>query len=331
MTAFRLGHCGLSVTATIAMLVGCGGGRQIPATGASAGQLRTSGNATATRAGGPLLYVARVHDGVSIVSLNDDEQIAQITGYGYVPGLCSDPSGNIWMPNFRHGRYYVDEFAHGGTKAIAELRVPKESRLASCAVDPSSGDLVVLGSNIDGYWSALIWRGARAGKPEKYGMDFDPLFAAYDNAGNLFITGWAGGSDWFFEMGELAKGSAKVTRIRLDKHALEPGEVQWDGTNVVVATSVSRRARNPFSSKSLFRLYRLQISGTSGHVVQIIQPQRLREGDFTGVLFVLHAQTVIGVANKGRKSLLEWTYPDAGKATKTIGRYDDIHGLAISK
>lgn len=281
----------------------------------------------ASHAGEPLLYVARVHDMISILSLRDDKPVAQITGYGYAAGVCSDPSGNVWVTNYRGGRFHVDKFAHGGTKAIAQLRAPNGSNLAGCAVDPISGDLAVVGYN-----TVLVWSGARDGKPARYSVYFAPLYAAYDNAGNLFITGWEGGSDWIFEMAELAKGSRKVTNIRLDKRANEPGEVQWDGKYVVVATAVSRRTRNPFSNEWLFRLYRLQISGTSGHVVQVVQPQRLRSGySQTGVLFVLQDHTIIGVGGKRHESLLAWSYPVGGKATGTITHYHDIHALAISE
>jgi hypothetical protein len=329
MTAFRFVHHVLGVTVAVAILAGCSGWQQqIPATGASAetgSGLRR--NAMASHAGEPLLYVARAHDAISILSLRDDKAVALIRGYGYAAGVCSDPLGNVWVTNYRHGRFYVDEFAHGGTKAIAHLRAPNGSNLAGCAVDPISGDLAVVGYN-----TILVWSGARDGKPTRYSVYFAPLFAAYDNAGNLFVTGWEGGSDWFFVMAELAKGSQKVTNIRLDRHAYEPGEVQWDGKYVVVATTVNRRTRNPFSNKSVFRLYRLQVSGKSGHVVQVVQPQRLRNGDSeTGVLFVLHDRTIIGVAGKKRESLLAWSYPLGGKAMGTIAHYRDIHALAISE
>jgi hypothetical protein len=328
MTAFRFVHRVLGATATVAILAACSGWpRQIPSGGSIATDSGFQRNAMASRASEPLLYVVRAHDVVSIVSLRDDKPVGRITGYGYASGVCSDPSGNVWVTHYRHNRFYIDEFAHGGTKAIAQLRAPSGFTLAGCAVDPISGDLAVVGYN-----TVLVWNGARAGKPARYTVYFAPLHAAYDNAGNLFISGWEGGSDWIFEMAELAKGSPKFTNIQLDKHAYEPGDVQWDGKHVVVATSVDRRTRNPFSNKSLLRLYRLQVSGTAGHVVEVVQLQRLRSGySQAGVLFVLYEHTVIGVAGKRRESLLAWSYPAGGKATGTITHYREILALAISE
>ena len=156
-------------------------------------------------------------------------------GYSYITGLCSDESGNVWAPNLRHGHWFVDEYAHGGSGPIEILPAPHRwLAFAGCAVDPNSGDLAVMGDNVDGVPFVLVWSGARSGKPAKYPVPFEPLNAAYDDTGNLFVTGWEGGSDFVFEFGELAKGGSAVKPIELDKRAGLPGGVQWDGTNVVV-------------------------------------------------------------------------------------------------
>lgn len=329
MATFRFGHLALSLAAAVAIFAACGGRQaEIPPGTPDAPGSALQREARSS-AGGPLLYVARGHDTISIVSLRDGKAVAQITGYGYPTGICSDPAGNIWVPNYRsssNDHYHVDEFAHGGTKAIVELRAPNGVQLAGCAVDPSSGDLVAVAYN-----TVLIWRGARKGKPVRYSVDFAPLFAAYDNAGNLFITGWAGGSDWWFVMAELPNGSAKFRNIHLDKHIGEPGDVQWDGKYVVVSTAVSRRTGNPFGQFWVARLYRLQISGSTGHVEQIVEPRGLKESFRAGMLFALQGRSIIGLSGKRREDLGTWPYPAGGKATSSIAHYRKIHGLAISQ
>jgi|HubBroStandDraft_4_1064222.scaffolds.fasta_scaffold00006_89 hypothetical protein len=334
-----------SICAAAAVLASCGGSQPIGAPGAMPQEapftMHTNRTETpiALDAKGPLLYVDHVlgegshsYSVISILSLPEGRVLTKITGYGYISGLCSDASGDVWASDYRHGHWYADKFARAGTKPIEELQPPHRwSMLTGCAVDPASGDLVVLGENIDGVPYALIWSGGREGKPARYQVDFEPLFATYDDAGNLFISGWEGGSDWFFEMAELASGSAKVTHMQLDKHTESPGDVQWDGKYVVVSTALSRRTRNPFGEFWTPRLYRLQVSGSKGHVVQVVQPQGLRGRIDVGMLFVLQNHAVIGMAGKRIYNLRTWPYPAGGKATRSIAHFNDIRGLAISQ
>jgi hypothetical protein len=280
----------------------------------------------------PLVYVAHLvkHRGhysgvVSILSLQG-KTMASITGYGYISGSCADAAGNVWVLNMRH-RWHVDEFAHGGTTPIAELRPPRRwSILSGCAVDPVSGDLAVVGANIDGAQYAIIWSGARSGKPAMYHVPFYAGEAAYDDAGDLFITGPAGGSisEYFFAFGELAKGSDQVARIQLDKKTGHPGGVQWDGSYVVVGTTQERdRPRGC--------LYRVQVSGTTGKVVGVVFPHGFYPGLYPSPLFVLHDHAVIGVAGTYGDGVWAWPYPAGGKPASQIASFKYITGLTISK
>jgi hypothetical protein len=145
------------------------------------------------------LYVAHVlgsgnlaHTVIAVLSLSE-KVVANITGHGYATGKCADASGNIWVPYYLHHNWYVDKFARDGTKPVAELRPPKRSYLAGCAVDPVSGDLTVMDK---GTSAVDIWRGAREGKPATHSVSFPLSNAVYDGAGDLFVTGSAGGSDF---------------------------------------------------------------------------------------------------------------------------------------
>jgi hypothetical protein len=285
------------------------------------------------RANGPLLYVAHVvkHGGhyssvLSILSLQG-KTVGAITDYRYISGVCADAAGNVWVPNQRH-RWYVDEFAHGGTTAIAELRPPRRwSILSGCAVDPVSGDLAVMGANIDGAQYAIIWSGARSGKPAMYHVPFYAAEAAYDDVGDLFITGPAGGSisEYFFAFGELAKGSGHVKRIQLDKKTGHPGGVQWDGSYVVVGTTQDRDPPRGC-------LYRVQVSGAKGRVVNAVFPKGLDRDLYPSApVFVLHGDAVIGVAGTNGEGVWAWPYPAGGKPTQSLGSFETIQGVAISK
>jgi len=320
----------LSLSATFAFLAGCGG---LPIDSAQ-GRLAQNDARQASKAGGPLLSVAhRSGHGadsesvVSIISLRQDKVIARITGYGYIGGVCSDASGNVWVSNHRRGQWYVDQFARGGSKEIDQLRAPHRwSNLGACAVDPTSGNLAVMGANIDGANKALIWSGVPSGKPAIYSLPFCPVSAAYDGAGNLFITGWACGSTFNAYFGELAKGSGHVALIKLDKQTGPFGGVQWDGTYVAVAVAVSHRRVHRL-------LYRVQVSGTAGKVVGTVEPQGFYMCYCFGTpsgLFVMHDGTIIGTAGKHGDGIWTWPYPAGGKRTQSIARYEGINGIALS-
>jgi hypothetical protein len=318
----------LSISLATALLAGCGALPQAPvvAPGGSIAQRI----APASKADGPLLSVAHRtgHGGhsesvVSIISLPQDKVLARVTGYGYISGVCSDASGNLWVPNLRHGRWHVDKFARGGSKEIEQL--PARSSLGACAVDPTSGNLAVMGADVDGANKVLIWSGAHSGKPAKYSLPFCPVSAAYDDADNLFITGWACGSTFNAYFGELAKGSAHVTLIKLDKRTGPFGGVQWDGSYVVVAVAVSYRRAHRL-------LYRVQVSGTAGKVVGTVKPQGFYVCCFgtPSGLFVLNDGTIIGMGGKHGEGIWTWPYPAGGKRTESIARYAGINGIALS-
>lgn len=58
--------------------------------------------------------------------------IGKLTGLNSPKGLCVGESGNVFVT----GPRYVVEYAHGGTKPIATLKIPKATAY-SCAVDPA--------------------------------------------------------------------------------------------------------------------------------------------------------------------------------------------------
>jgi hypothetical protein len=328
----RLLGTGLSA----AILTACGGAQnQVPAsaTAGFAGAVAERG-ATPRDASGsePLLYVVhRVRRGthwypvVSILSLEQDKEVARITRYSIVGGICSDPSGNVWISGRLGSRWHIDEYPPGATTPTTGLNAHGVGS-GGCAVDPNSGDLAVVGTNIDGGWKVLIWPGARKGTPAEYGAPLLPLFATYDNSGNLFISGPAGYSisEYYFALGELPKGSSTVQRITLDKPTGHWGAVQWDGTYLVVNTT----KRTHFDRSVI---YRVQVSGTKGEIVAALRPQGFYGGIYpSSPAFVLDDGSIIGIYGKHGEQLREWSYPSSGKPTPPIARYAVVTALALS-
>lgn len=316
----------IAFSTTSLLLAGCGGVSPMAGSGVQASM-------GASRAGyaGDLLYVAHGdglsgrHGVVSILTLPAGKPYASIK-FGYLSGICSDTSGNVWLVVWKthpHG-YYLDEYAHGGTAPIAEVRIPKGGFGFGCAVDPTSGDLAVMSpSESTPYRGSIdVWTTGYKGEPAIYDVPFVPENGAYDDSGNLFIDGKPGGSDIGALFADLAKGSRAVMGVKVDRHTSLAGGVQWDGKYFAFQTG----GYHPFM-KGPPRIYRVEISGTSGHVVGADIPS---EPQLYGVAwFALEGDSVISMAGDGSQ-LDVWPYPIGGPHTAHLGRFRYIRGLTIS-
>jgi hypothetical protein len=314
----------LSLTGAVALSEACG------ATVAPTAPLQAPAQTAASSPSDDLLYVGHV-DGeashkprgvVSILTFPQGKPVATISGFGPW-GMCSDPSGNVWIVAYTPEAWYLYQFAHGGTKPIAKIRMPKGSFGVGCAVDPTTGNLAVMNdSNGVSYSGSIdVWAGAQPGKPAVYNVPFVPQYAAYDDQGNLFFDGFPGGSDFSLVLGEVARGSDSVTRIRLDKRIAFPGGVQWDGAYIAVETG-------GFESKGRPRIYRVQVSGSSGTVVGAVYPSD--PALYYAAVFCIDGRTMVSMAGSKGGRIELWPYPAGGKSTKFIGRFKGVRGMAIS-
>src|SRR5581483_10529310 len=88
-----------------------------------------------------LLYVANRKDGsVFVYSYPEGKAKGSLLDVK-ASGLCSDSSGNVFVPAGRE----ILKYAHGGARPIEALRDPLGGATQFCAVDPASGDLAVSG------------------------------------------------------------------------------------------------------------------------------------------------------------------------------------------
>jgi hypothetical protein len=315
------------------MLSGCASQTQLPMGSAPSGVGAVGQALTQPSAHGDLLYVAHArsysarHTVVSILTLPQGKPVATIAA-GYLSGMCSDGSGNVWLVVWRaHPEgYYLDEYAHGGTKPIAQIRIPSGGFGNGCAVDPKSGDLAVMnptGGSSEYRGSIDVWAGAREGKPAVYDVPFLPKNGAYDESGNLFVDGTPGGSDPWLLFGELVKGGSAVASVRIDKKTALPGGVQWDGKYIAVQTG----GYHPYMRGNP-RIYRIKMSGTSGRVVGVVIP---RDPALRGTAwFAVYGDSVISITGSHKSKVEIWPYPAGSGEAHVIGRFNEVRGLTIS-
>ena len=228
-----------------ALLAGCGGSQ--PPIGAPDAMQQGRPPLTRDASGNNLIYATSA-DLVSAYDFSGNLMFNLKNLYG-VRGLCSDASGNVFIPV--GGLVY--EYAHGGTQPIAVLTGASHSAFG-CAVDPITGNLAVTSTaNSHGAGNVAVYEHAQ-GVPQVFTDPdiHDFIYCGYDNAGNLFVDGATGGKTY---LSELLSGGSGLAKISLDKRVQRAGAVQWDGQYLSMGDSYDHL------------VYQISVSGTTGTVV----------------------------------------------------------------
>ncbi|HVR46069.1 MAG TPA: hypothetical protein VMT95_05480 [Candidatus Binatia bacterium] len=239
---------------------------------------------------------------------------------GYSNGLCSDSGGDVFLTVFSASFVKIFEYAHGGTKPIAELRDPQPTPIG-CASDPTSGNLAVTNSfPTEGLESVAIYKGTQGKAKLYYSIpEMHVLaFCAYHNAGDLFVDG-KNRTNGRFALAELPKGSGtfqSITVKGLDTR--KPGNLQWIGNYLTVAVPTAHR------------IYTLQVSGTTGTIVGTTVLHRWDTR--TTVQSWIDGNTVIAPRGLTNETIAFWNYPQGGKPVKTLRGFAAgyIHGVTVS-
>ncbi len=269
-----------------------------------------------------LLYIADPGDGfIRAYSLTHRKLVGLLYQSNEPNGMCVDKANDVFVPGFNGGE--IVEYAHGLRKPKAKL-VQVAVRSMSCSIDPSTGNLAVttFEGNTGTAGNIAIYANAQ-GSPTTYSDPaiFEYFFCGYDASGDLFVDGLAPSSrGGGFVLAELPKGSSTFTNITLNQTIGQPGQVQWDGTDLAVGDQTTTN------------IYRFAISGSGG----TLQGTTKLKGATTVDDFTIHAPDVI-VTNAYTVHSVGWTealfyhYPAGGRIRKVAG--DDkytIEGVGVS-
>ncbi|HEY2475486.1 MAG TPA: hypothetical protein VGI19_11875 [Candidatus Cybelea sp.] len=163
----------------------------------------------------------------------------QLTGFSDPLGDCTDKAGDVYIADYTKDA--VVEYAHGGTQPLRTLSVPGTGPV-NCAVDPTSGDLVVTtsGNASGGGANVAVYHKAK-GTPVTYtDSEIEGFtYCAYDHAGDLFVDGTpAPGYGYDFELAELSKGAKALAPVTLQGGVSWDGALQWDGRYLAVGQPI---------------------------------------------------------------------------------------------
>ncbi len=313
MKTSEFGRYALSISATAALLTGCGGSQRIAGPGAVAQR-----SALATHAGrgeswmssdasqgGDLLYVSVVYSGVTnVYTYPGGKLVGGLSNTGYTNGLCSTKSGDVFITT----QYAIYEYPHARAVPIAVLTDPQGEPFG-CSADPTTGKLAA--ASLSGI---AIYRPAPDHQwylPRLFNFRQQVASCGYDADGNLFVDGKTNRGKLVFV--ELPKGGSRFENVSLNQDIADPGNIEWDGKYLAVGDEQNLLIR------------RFLISGRQGVQVGSLT--------LTGALkvqqFWIQGTTLIGPAFESGWYAKFWRYPKGGPPTGSI-QLDSDYGATVS-
>jgi hypothetical protein len=237
-----------------------------------------------------LLYVSDSYSNdVYLFALPSGNLVGTLTGFKSPQSLCVDKAGDVFIPD--SGASDIVEYAHGGSEPIKTLEDTDSP--TGCSVDPTTGNLAV--SNFSQFVSVYP---SASGSPTNYSTTFPAAFAAYDDNGDLFVSGPISKSGLYtIAAAELPSGGQTVENISLDKPLgyFAAAGLQWVGGDLVIAHA------GPPQYGCCGRVYRFKIKGTSGtHAGSYLAHTDLAD-------FFVYGSTI--VTTNGSNALWLYDYP----------------------
>jgi hypothetical protein len=263
---------------------------------------------------GDLMYVSA--KGTSyVLSYPEGKLVGTISVGAY--GVCSDSSGNVFIPS----GLTTYEYSHGSTKPSASLGLPGSGY--ACAVDPTTNTLAVVIFGSSGSGVALFKN--ESGTARVYNTDIFAQYCGYDNDGNLFVDGPSAGQSI---LAELPSGSGSFFDISITPTITQnPGQIQWYGSYLSVEAGIGVPNEN-------LDVYRLSISGSTATIVGTTSFKGIRKVGWGSWIYgktiiIPYANTSGGVPNIGY-----WKYPAGGPPMRrlrdVINKGTEFTGVTIS-
>jgi hypothetical protein len=276
-----------------------------------------------------LYYTDDSNDAVWVMTYPLDKQIGSLNGLqGDPEAICSDTSGNVYVPQFRGGHNsIVAVYAHGALNPFLTMSAPGEP--TACSVDPSTGNLAVAiyTYNPTQYPTGVAIYAHATGTPTLLtDARFQEMSACgYDDSGNLYVAGVDNSED--FAMDELPAGSTTFRKLTPPSgltNGFLPRTLQWDGRYMTFGEFTGGDYSHQYA------IYRFHISTKR---VKIVGTTTLsvKEDEFYGdTSYYIKDDRVVTHGTQGR--VLVYNYPKGGKA-RTRSRHvagRDSSGLTVS-
>jgi len=263
-------------------------------------------------------------DEVYVLTLPTLELKATIPGFSEPQGMCSNPSGGVWVANT--GTEQMLRLSRTGK--LLETLDDQDGYPVACAVNPTNGDLAV--SNIfdfSGAGEILIYKASsHAPAVETIPTFYYYGFAAYDPKGDLFANGRnASGT---FLLGEIPAGSSTGHLITISGGVVDYGGfIQWYRPGNYIAIGDQECDSDETSC-----IYWVKISGPTGKVIgkTTLENQSGKLCDLVqGVIGGSRQNYIVGsdyeYCGYSNSGAYRWPYPAGGLPTN----YNDSFGADV--
>lgn len=217
-------------------------------------------------------------------------------------GMCTDTSGNVYVLAYGDGYTQILKYAHGATNPGSIISYPYEG--FSCSVDPTTGDLAVLG-NGSGFQVTVAIFSASSDTPVYYNVPAYQIArgdgCTYDSSGNLFVD-YQGKNYNADDIAELPAGGNTFSVLTPNKH-IKVKTLLWVSSYLAAV------------GKGV--IYHLAVSGSHARVISETKAEQAQHFGW-----IQDSDILISPYGHVGEQLGYWNYPEGGKVTKILPRVD---------
>ena len=280
---------------------------------------RTAGATAPSTTSAQLLYVSDVEGSVvDVYSVPTLKLVRKLKGFFQPQGECTNAAGDVWIADTGYQQLF--EYAPGAGKPMATL----DDYLGypgSCAVNPVNGDLAVTNEVANsGSAQVLIYKNA-SGTPQAF-RDKDQetdYFAAYDDAGNLYVTGET--IKRAFLLSWLRAGAKTLSTIKFSGATIhEAGVALWNDGDLILGDQACNGGKTSC-------LYVATVSGDTAGVQRTIaladSCDVVQVALYDGALYGGNSECA-----KHKTGVDSWSYPGGERESAVTGLHAPV-GAAI--
>jgi hypothetical protein len=280
----------------------------------------TAGATAPSTSSARLLYVSDLEGSVvDVFSVPALKLVSRLKDFFQPQGECTNAAGDVWIVDTGYQQLF--EYAPGAKKPMATLG-DYLGYPASCAVNPVNGDLAVTDEFANsGPAQVLIYKNA-SGTPQAF-RDKDQetdYFAAYDDAGNLYVTGQT--IKQVFLLSRLAAGAKTLSTMKVSGATIHrPGVALWNDGNLILGDQAC-------NGKKTSCLYVATVSGDTAGIQSTIALSNscdvVQVALYDGALYGGNSECA-----KHKTGVDSWSYPGGERQSAVKGLHAPI-GAAIS-
>jgi hypothetical protein len=269
-----------------------------------------------------LLYVSAFNgNDVTVYDYASGKEMGMLTGFSSPTGQCVDAKGDVYIAN---GNGVVDEYAHGGKKAIKTFATSGDA--FGCSVDKAN-DLAVtdfLGASYTAGSVTIFPKGSGQGTVYSNPTDCYYIWnAGYDDDGNLVMIAENQGSEAVTFCAVL-KGSKSLTTLSASGFTIySPDSTMWDGKYLALGDQQiggglqSGIVEATLSGSTLTQHAQVVLSdGCDGDYTHVIQPFIV--GRKNTPVNDRRSVAVAGANEFCSADFRLWHYPKGGSPFKTL-------------